>query len=128
MIKPTRVIDTHLHLDDRAANGDLQKAVEDLDRQVKQSGVARVVILHLLSQGWSAVETANALKKYPQLKAFVQVHPFEKNCLHDFDHAIDKLGFIGLKLHPRLQEFDISDPRVKKLCQHAGDKGVPVLV
>ena len=63
-----------------------------------------------------------------RLVGFANVHPYDENAERRLRHAIEHLGFHGLKLHPRLQHFDLDDSRVVSLVRAAGDLGVPALV
>ena len=96
-----RIIDAHLHLDSRA--GTAEEAVNALNIQLKESGVERAVVLHLEVQPWSAEEVAEAIAPHEHLTGLVNIHPFDKDALPKLDYAIDKLGFTGLKTHPRIQ-------------------------
>jgi uncharacterized protein len=63
----------------------------------------------------------------PRAYAMCSVHP------HDGDLAITELervhqaGARGIKLHPNTQGFDVGDPRVQRIVEHAGVLGMPVL-
>ena len=121
------IIDTHLHLDDKF-DGTAKGAAAELDRQLDDAGVARAVILHLEIQPWSAEEVSEAIAKYPRLCGFINVHPNKGKPEHLLRNGIEKLGYIGLKLHPRLQEFEVNDERTVRLVQYAGEMNVPVLI
>lgn len=121
-----RIIDAHLHLDPR--EGSALQAVQALNLQLKESGVERAVILHLEVQPWSAEDVAEALAPHNHLTGLVNIHPFDPDALEKLDHAVDVMGFTGLKTHPRIQKYDIEDPRVEKLIRYAGKRGVPVLM
>lgn len=121
------IIDTHLHLDDKF-DGTAQGAVAELDRQLADSGVARAVVLQLEVQPWSAEEVAVALSMYPRLKGFINVHPNKGEPERLLRDGIERLGYIGLKLHPRLQGFEVDDERTVRLVQKAGEMNVPVII
>jgi predicted TIM-barrel fold metal-dependent hydrolase len=121
------IIDAHLHLDDKVDGTALGAALE-LDHQLVQAGVARAVALHLELQPWGMEEFAEAIAATERLKAFVNLHPDHPDVLYQLRYAIEKLGYIGLKLHPRLQEFDVDSASTVRLVQEAGEMGVPVLI
>src|SRR5262249_49310099 len=121
------LIDTHLHLDEKV-DGTALGAVKELSRQLAQEKISRGVVLHLESQPWSREEVSEAVSRFDRLRAFVNIHPHSgdaKNILRD---SIEKQKFIGLKLHPRLQEFSLDDERTIELVRFAGEIGVPVLI
>ena len=121
------IIDTHLHLDDKF-NGTAKGAADELNRQLEEAKVARGVVLHLESQPWSAEEVSEAIARNPRLRGFINVHPNKGSPEHHLRHGVEKLGYIGLKLHPRLQEFEVTDERTVRLVKFAGEMGVPVLI
>lgn len=121
-----QIIDTHLHLDSNAGPS-LDGALAELSRQMSAAGIEKAVILHLLPQPWSAESLIAAINKDRRLRAFVNVNPKAPTAIDDFDKAL-KLGFIGLKLHPRIHGFSPDDPDCVVLVRKAGDAGVPVLI
>jgi predicted TIM-barrel fold metal-dependent hydrolase len=121
------LIDSHLHLDEKVDGTALGAALE-LDRQLADAGIARGVVLHLDVQPWGIEEFSDAISKTSRIKAFVNLHPDQPNVNKSLRHAVEKLGYIGLKLHPRLQEFTVDDPATVRLAQAAGDAGIPVLI
>ncbi len=121
------VIDTHLHLDDKY-DGDLRKVVNHLDDQLIANNVSRGVVLHLIIQKWSYQEVGDLILSSKRLKAFVNIDPFLDSKYQSLEDASKNYGFIGLKLHPRLQKFDLLDERVIELCKFAGTLNLPVLL
>lgn len=121
------IIDAHVHLNERHDGTALGAAME-LDRQVTEAGIDQVVVLHLQAQGWSAQEFAEAVAPYPRLRPFVNIHPHQNKATEDLREAVEQLGYVGLKLHPRLQEFRVDDVETERLVQFAGELHVPVLI
>lgn len=121
------IIDTHLHLDERV-DGTAFAAARELDRQLAKAGVARAIVLHLEAQPWSPEEFAKALEPYSRLYGFVNVHPKNERAAQILSDGVEKHGFIGLKLHPRLQEFGVDDKETIQLVRIAGELKVPVLI
>lgn len=121
------IIDMHTHLDDKV-DGTARGAAGELDRQLAEAGVAGAVVLHLERQPWSKEEVAEALAAYPRLHGFVNVHPASPDAARQLRDGIETLGYIGLKLHPRLQQFDVADADTVRLVQAAGEMKVPVLI
>jgi predicted TIM-barrel fold metal-dependent hydrolase len=121
------IIDTHLHLDDKF-DGTAQGAAQELDSQLADAGVARAIVLQLEAQPWSAEEVSEAISMYPRLRSFINVHPNRGEPERFLREGIENLGYIGLKLHPRLQEFGVDDERTVRLVQAAGEMNIPVLI
>lgn len=122
-----RSLDTHLHLDDRIP-GQAGDAAVHLNSQLRESGVARAIVLHLEAQRWPVEEVSEALACCDRLVGFINIHPAATNAKQQLTFGIEKLGFIGLKLHPRLQKFAVDDSSTHEFVRYAGDSGVPVLI
>ena len=121
------IIDAHLHLNEKI-DGTAQGAAFELNRQLVDAGVSRAIVLHLDFQPWTAEEVSEAISSYPRLRGFINVHPYKQNPERILREGVEKLGYIGLKLHPRLQEFDVDDKRTVRLVQAAGEMNIPVLM
>ena len=121
------IIDAHLHLDSNV-DGTAAGAAKELDQQLRDAGISRAIVLHLEKQQWPAKEFANAIAVYPRLHGFINVHPYTFNAIEQLHEGVQQLGFIGLKLHPRLQEFDVDDKRTVSIVQEAGKLNIPVLI
>jgi predicted TIM-barrel fold metal-dependent hydrolase len=122
-----KFIDTHLHLDERI-NGSAFDAVNFLDSELESAGIRRGVVLHLISQRWPMEEVGQALKSSRRLVGFVNIDPFGVQALKNLRLAVEEHGFVGLKLHPRLQNFRLDEPLVHKLVRFAGEMNVPVVI
>ncbi len=122
-----KFIDAHLHLDPNI-DGSLKTAAQVLNSQLELAGVSRCILLHLEQQPWTAEEVAEEIEKYERLKAFINIHPKEIDAKEKLKHGIEQLGYIGLKLHPRLQEFPVDDSTTISLIRFAGELNIPVLI
>ena len=120
------MIDSHLHLDENV-DGTADGAAFELNKQLQEAGIIRCIVLHLESQPWSVEEFSDAISLYPKLYGFINVHPYKNSSVQDLANGIDLNGFIGLKLHPRLQDFDLDDDRTVTLVNAAGEMNIPVL-
>jgi predicted TIM-barrel fold metal-dependent hydrolase len=121
------IIDAHLHLDDKF-DGTANGAAQELSRQLTEAGVYRAIVLHLDIQPWSAEVFAEAISMNPILRGFINVNPYSVDCIQKLRAGIETLGYVGLKLHPRLQEFSLDDKRTVRLVKAAGEMNVPVLI
>ncbi len=121
------IIDTHLHLSPQVSPS-ASVAAAALECDLAASNVERAIVLHLLAQPWSAEEFAEAISNTKRLSGFINLDPFSIDAQHQLREGVERLGFIGLKLHPRLQRFDLDDPAVHRLVGYAGEINVPVLI
>ena len=122
-----KIIDSHLHLNEKLNCG-IDTAVRDLDNQLLDCSILRGVVLHLVTQPWGYQEFGEAVEKSKYLQPFVNIDPYAQDRIKILEDAVKNFGYIGLKLHPRLQKFNLSDRRVAELCQIAGDLKIPVLI
>ncbi|MFA6091796.1 MAG: amidohydrolase family protein [Elusimicrobiota bacterium] len=121
-------IDAHVHLDD-SRTGSARSAVDALLASMDMAKVERSVILHLRGQRWSAEECGRAIAAHPRrLLGLVNLHPKERNAPRRLRECVLKLGFSGLKLHPRLDRYPVDHPSVFRLVRAAGALDVPVIV
>ena len=131
--KVHKVIDAHLHLSPMISRSALLSA-KQLDADLAAAGVSRAVVLHLLYQpwndapAWSAEEFAEAMAAYPRLRGFINIDPLREDACNRLRTGVESLGYVGLKLHPRLQNFSLEEAGVTKLVGFAGEMGVPVLI
>jgi predicted TIM-barrel fold metal-dependent hydrolase len=121
------IVDAHLHLSPQVSVS-ASVAAKALENDLAASNVERAIVLHLLAQPWSVEEFAEAISSTTRLSGFINIDPFKNDAQHQLREGVEKLGFIGLKLHPRLQKFDLDDPAAHRLVGYAGEMGIPVLV
>jgi predicted TIM-barrel fold metal-dependent hydrolase len=121
------IIDTHLHLSPKVSTS-AAVAAKSLEDDLLACNVQRGIVLHLLAQPWSAEEFAEAISKSDRLSGFINIDPLGSEASRQLRDGVEKLGFIGLKLHPRLQNFDLDDPAVCRLVGFAGEIKTPVLI
>ena len=121
------LIDSHLHLDDARFNN-LQSAVKFVSDELKNAKIEKGIVLHLLAQKWDVKEVSSCIQDYDNIDCFVNVDPFQKNSKVMLEDSILKLGFKGLKLHPRLQNFLTNQKEVVSLVNFASKLKIPVLI
>ncbi len=120
------LIDMHTHLDERLG-GSAEAAVGQLIAAMDVAGVEHAVVLHLLRQPWPVEEVAAAVNTQPRLTGFVNIDPHSPTATSELEGAV-RVGFRGLKLHPRLQKFRPDDPACIRLVVRAGEMGLPTLI
>ena len=120
-------IDAHLHLDENF-DGTCKGAISELESQLKRANFEKAIVLHLETQPWSVEEVSKHLNQSSVLKGFININPLNLSSVNQLKNGINNLGYIGLKLHPRLQCYSLKDPKVKELCNVAGELNIPVLI
>lgn len=125
---------THVHADRDGLGKQYDARLEHLLHAMDEAHVAKALIMA------EAVNVpyikridnrfvADCCARHPdRLIGFASVHPLEKNAPSELAHAIQDLGLIGLKLHPRFQGVSADDPRCVELVRMAADFGVPIAV
>lgn len=123
------VFDSHVHLWNGAAS--LEQYLHELDstgQSVTKFG-AIFIARHGEQQQTKAKndELIALAKKNPKLTPICSVHPYDSESTAELKR-IAALGVRVIKLHPHTQNFDVTDKRVLKLCEQAGQLGVNVLM
>ena len=67
-------------------------------------------------------------KQHPKLLPICSVHPLDGDSAIQELNRLVTLGVSIIKLHPHTQKFDVMAEQVVKLCQHAGELGIVVLM
>jgi uncharacterized protein len=125
-----KVFDTHVHLWDGMQS--LQRYLTQLDSTNQQ--VTKFAGILIARQGEPARTKAKndeliALSKQnSKLIPICSVHPLDGDTAMQELKRLGGLGVRVIKLHPHTQNFDVTDPRVFKLCEQAGKLGIMVLM
>ncbi|WP_166396929.1 amidohydrolase family protein [Rubrobacter marinus] len=125
------VFDAHAHIgtdvDSRVVTA------EDMKERMDAAGVARAIVFPLndpnARDDFSGPNDVlwNAYEKFPDaFVPFFRLNP-HKDYEAEFARCVDR-GFLGLKLHPVSQEFELDDERVVRLFEMAAEADIPVLV
>lgn len=122
------VIDFHTHL--RGGWGTTSDLVQTMD----QNGVDVAVVAALeppdpelgpASAEWVAEQT----RAFPdRLLPFACLNPCEPGAPARLRGYVRDLGCRGLKLHPPLQQFSMTNPSIVPTLRMAGELGIPVLI
>lgn len=120
-------IDTHVHLDP-SIDGGASGAAARLYGEMQDAVISHCLVLHLEAQPWRIEEFAESVLCFPGIHGFVNIHPEKDDAGLILEKAVCQLGFEGLKLHPRLQEFKVLSDATINLCRKASELNVPVLI
>ncbi len=103
---------------------------EHLLDQMEKAGVSRSVIFAvdapILTAGNEFV--SEICKAFPEkFYGYASVNPNRNNAVEKLQTAVERLGLIGLKLHPPLQNFYPNDRKVWPVYEMAAELGIPVV-
>lgn len=118
------IIDIHAHVTNEDA-----KHVSEFVRALDENGIDKSVLLPLEPQIKSEF-IAEICEEYPdRLIPFVGVTPsaFDDSTEFTLKALLKEYHFKGLKLHPTLQGFSLTDPHIVRLVRLAGELELPVL-
>ncbi len=125
------VFDAHAHI---GADVDGRTMTADGMRdRMEAAGVKRAIVFPLndpnARDDYSGPNDVvwNAYEEHPGLFVpFFRLNP-HRDYEAEFGRCVER-GFMGLKLHPVSQQFELDDPRVVRLFGMAAEVGLPVLI
>ena len=120
---------THIHPDPKGFGEKYDASVENLINSIDNSEVDKAIVLPIYPQVPNKF-IADACKKYPdKLIGFASVNPLEgAKAAEILEKDVKRYNLKGLKLHPRLQDFNLSDPRLIPVFQRCAELKIPVLI
>jgi uncharacterized protein len=122
-----KIYDGHAHL----AVGpkmNVAQASDQLIRELDESGIQKIVILPLKELGYGNKEVADLSRRDSRVIPFATVHPLDPNAASEIISTAQDGVFKGLKLHPRLQNFSIRDPKLIPVLEAAARVNWPVVI
>ena len=103
--------------------------IESLIASQEEAGVDQMVLLPVTGKKDRVSElnhwSAQAARKNPRIIPFATLHP-KGEAQKDLEEAIE-LGLKGIKLHPFIQHFSLTDPLCHKLFDLISEASLPVL-
>ncbi len=124
-----QIIDAHTHVtsDGHWFETRYDASIDRLIRSIAEYGLERVVVLPIdpvISNDF-IVEIS---REYPGfVSGFCSLHPLMADAEQVLEHYIQDKGLCGLKLHPKLQGFDLNH-LPEHLVEACGDLGIPLLI
>lgn len=117
------IIDFHTHCWE--GKGDVKELLEHMDKYSIDISVVHPVDV----PGYAGNEyVAKIVKEHPdRLFGFACVDPRERFATKRLRNLLDTYGFKGLKLHPPLQGFPMSEPLVYPLLEVCIEYDIPAL-
>ena len=122
-----KIIDCHTHLNHLKFKKPYD-ALKDISIKSKKNNVELSLVLHLDIQPWPIEEIGELTNEFSNLKIFVDININKKNYFKKFENYIKKYNFSGLKLHPRLNKFNLLSKNILVLVAYAGELNLPVIV
>ncbi|MET3580021.1 putative TIM-barrel fold metal-dependent hydrolase [Mesorhizobium robiniae] len=121
------VIDAHNHLGIRP--GARQTGAE-LVAKIDAVGVDKAVMFPFVEGNFSNEPIKEAFDQFPdRLIPFCAVNPWQPDAADEVRRCVVDWGFKGLKLHPTINGFHLSDPNlVDPLFRVAEELGIPIIV
>lgn len=122
------VIDFHVHVREAAGN------VKDLLVAMDHYGIDMSVIHPIASEnnvlgyGDNAF-AASIVKAYPKrFVAFASVLPYKRDAAEQLERAVLDYGLKGLKLHPTMQNYPMTDPCMYGITEKCIELDIPILI
>jgi predicted TIM-barrel fold metal-dependent hydrolase len=123
------IIDAHVHVTENGKwfNTHHDASLERLILSLEESGIDKAVVLPI-APFVSNQFVARVCSEYPdRLMGFASVNPLERDAADILVECIEN-GLKGLKLHPKLQKFQLSDLNAQKVIEKAADLKIPVVI
>ena len=122
------VIDFHVHV--REGHGE----VKDLLNAMDAFGIDMAVVHPIASENNVLGYGDNAfvgklVKQYPtRLMGFASVLPYKRDAADTLERAIGEYGLKGLKLHPAMQNYPMTDPCMYGISEKCIELDIPILI
>jgi len=124
------IIDAHVHITENGEwfNTNHNASVERLIKSIGESEIDKAVVLPI-APFISNEFVAKVCSEYPdKLIGFASVNPLESDAVKKLEEDVVKYDLKGLKLHPKLQEFQLDNPNVLLVIEKAAELNIPVLI
>jgi uncharacterized protein len=121
------IIDAHTHVGTRHAAS--QSGAELVDK-LDAVGAQKAVMFPFVEGNFTNDEIKVAYDEFPdRLIPYCAVNPWQPDAVAEFRRCVTEWSFKGLKLHPTINGYHLSDPAlVNPLFEEAESFGVPIIV
>lgn len=122
------IIDSHTHI--RKGKGEVTNFLKAMDENHIDMAIVHPIVPGDEDLGFSDNEFVGKLvKQYPdRLMGYACVVPTEEGASQELRQAVEEWGLRGLKLHPPLQNFSMTDPRIGPVIETCADLDLPILI
>ena len=129
------IIDADNHIGEPDKNDRAQQSSEEIIDKMNQTCIDKAVIFPFnetklgISFSLANNYVAAAVKKYPdRLIGFARLDPnYGEKALLELERAVNKLGLMGVKLHPSSRKFFLDKLYVLQIIEKASKLGIPVV-
>lgn len=120
---------THIHPNPKGFGEKYNASLENLITSLDKCDVDKAIVLPIYPEIPNKF-VADACKKYPdKLIGFASVNPLEGiNAAEILENDVKEYNLKGLKLHPRLQDFDLGDSRLIPVFHKCAELKIPVVI
>lgn len=124
------IIDSHVHIgltNKRAPHADVESCIKLMD----QAGVDKVVaFLYDETTLENNIRFMEMVSRYEnRIIPFAWLNPKDENADEELAYCIDTLGFKGLKIHPKVDKFDLGDLNMMdKIMKEANLRKLQVII
>lgn len=120
------IVDAHNHIGERPG---ARQTGPELVAKMDQAGVDRGVIFPFVEGNFTNDAVKVAIDACPdRLIGYCAVNPWQPDAAAEVRRCVKDWGFRGLKLHPTLNGFHLSDPKlVDPLFEEAQSLGIPII-
>lgn len=125
------IIDAHVHVWKEEGNAFAKgKGTPDQFKKdlAKKDSPDRVILLPIAPHVGNDFVASLVQENLERVIGFASVHPYQNDAILRFTEDVKKYHLKGLKLHPRVQNISLEDPRVIALVQIAAELKLPILV
>ena len=119
-------IDTHTHLDYGHPN--LSDSVKQLSDQLKKNNFSKSFLIYMKNDPCSLSEFYTATSKNKEFLNFIDIDPKDDNYKNILNKAIKSYNFFGVKLHPRLHNFNLKEKATIELLKEINKLNIPVII
>ncbi|WP_051341735.1 amidohydrolase family protein [Pseudonocardia spinosispora] len=125
------IVDFHTHVDDIPALG-WHLPADAVLAQLDEAGIDQAVVMTIvdtpaLRRDALEILASTCASSGGRLHPFARVHPWYDEAPGMLEHALDDLGFRGVKLHGVSTLAHPGEEPVLRLLRIAADRGVPVM-
>lgn len=124
------IIDAHVHIhqDPNGFGKDKNASIDELLKLLSESDVDKAIILPIEPLVPTDYVAKVCDENPEKLIGFASVNPNDKDAQEKFEFYIENYNLKGLKLHPRIQNFKVNDPKVITLVRTAAKLKLPTII